>query len=320
MIAIFIRSKIPKIIRFIHLQLFITLICIPIFALWGLPISILSLAGNLFFSPFLSLFLLLSFFIFSCEIIGIPNSIFITALECTTNAWQWCLDWHGSLPLMGFTQPSLITAIAILLSAFALLASKQGYGPFRNCCILLICIMACCIFLRPPTTVMYTLSHGKKQLHIFYYQGTTILIDNGMLGKSISCESWVRYTLLPELLKKTGSTNIDHCIALNVTGRSFTALTTLCTITNVSTIYIPYWKGFISYSSWKAFKTLLALLSNKNISLIRLGDQHKAITINTSNALSLKPSTRHKKYNDASYNLYQVSRIIDNSTITLYDP
>ena len=62
------------IIQFLQVQLFLSLASLPILVAWGIPFSLATVAGNFLFSPFLTLFLLLSSLIFFTELIFIPNA------------------------------------------------------------------------------------------------------------------------------------------------------------------------------------------------------------------------------------------------------
>src|SRR5437763_195216 len=92
------------IIRFVQLQLFITLFSLPLLISWGIPLSLLSPLGNLIFGPVLTIFLFLSSLIFFSELIGIPNGLLIALLEKITTWWLCIMHANTQSWLVGFSQ------------------------------------------------------------------------------------------------------------------------------------------------------------------------------------------------------------------------
>ena len=83
-----IRSKlILFLLTALRIQLFITLVALPILVYWGLTVSILTIAGNIIFAPLLTIFLLLASLIFFLEILHFPNYYVIYLLEQLSCLW-----------------------------------------------------------------------------------------------------------------------------------------------------------------------------------------------------------------------------------------
>src|SRR5579872_4558069 len=102
-------------VQFMIVQLFLTLISLPIIIAWGLPISLLSPIGNFIFSPFLTAFLLLSSIIFFTQIISIPNYPLILLLENLMPLWHYILSFSSSSAMFAFKKPPLFILIVIPL-------------------------------------------------------------------------------------------------------------------------------------------------------------------------------------------------------------
>src|SRR5579862_7575785 len=99
----------------LSMQLFLSLVSLPILASWGLPISLMSPIGNVIFSPLLTLFLLLSSIIFFCELFCIPNEFFVWLLELVSQVWRWGLSCTYGSALIACKKPALWLCIAITL-------------------------------------------------------------------------------------------------------------------------------------------------------------------------------------------------------------
>ena len=136
------------VIKFVHLQLFITLISIPILLCWGMPISLLTFAGNLFFSPILTAFLLFSSLAFFCQMLHIPNGIFIYCLEHITHWWLWIMQWGTKSYLIALILPSIYIIIMIPLVAITILHHKKINTPFKSIICYGLVLLITCTYLK----------------------------------------------------------------------------------------------------------------------------------------------------------------------------
>src|SRR5262245_46384432 len=108
------------IVRFIHVQLFITLISLPILIAWGMPISLLTFAGNLLLSPVLTVFLLLASLIFFCHMLFIPCGILIKLLEQVTSWWLHAMMVGNNSWLIALKLPSCIFLVFIFIGTLGI--------------------------------------------------------------------------------------------------------------------------------------------------------------------------------------------------------
>src|SRR5438552_892464 len=109
----YLHSFINSFINFCYLQFFLMLISLPILISWGLPISLTTIFGNFFFTPFLTLFLLLSSLLLFFEIAHIPNYFIAYLLDFITRVWYFLLTFDKKYWLIGFAKPSLIVLFII---------------------------------------------------------------------------------------------------------------------------------------------------------------------------------------------------------------
>ncbi len=110
--------------HYIQIQLFITLMSLPVLMWWGLPFSLMSFVGNLIFSPIIVAFLTLSSLIFMTELASIPNYYLVWSLEKVTTVMTTLLSYGSKNWLVAFpklnsvfliAQPSHIHATSSLL-------------------------------------------------------------------------------------------------------------------------------------------------------------------------------------------------------------
>ena len=231
-------------LRALTLQLTLLLIALPVFIHWGLPLSVASCVGTLFFSPFLTLFLLLSSLIFFTQLLAIPNTFICTALEYTATIWRFFLSLSSESWLIGFAKPPLIVLLIIsFVTLFVLTHKKLQTLQTRVTALTLVCFF---IFtglkLYPYTRKPFTapIECGKKNLFIIAHPSQTIVFDPSALATKASPDSWIAFTFTSELLKQTGVLCIDHFILRTVSNRALQTLKTITKISSIKNIYLPF--------------------------------------------------------------------------------
>ncbi len=265
MVAIFLKRMAPKLrrwlkslINYLHLQLFLTLCSWPILLSWGLPLSTASIIGNFIFAPFLTLFLLLSSIIFFLELLFIPAAPFISMLEWLSLLWERVLSLGNRSWLLSFAQPPLIITLLILLGALAILHYKKFLSPVKSSLALCLytIIMAYMLKATIPAQQEFRVPCFDNELTIIANNGHTTLIDPGCLGRRISAPTFVKYTLIPTLIKR-GITHIDKLIIGKPGATVFKA--TACFVEDfvVKEIYLPKFKGKLKNSGWSSWEKLL---------------------------------------------------------------
>lgn len=212
-----ITSLYAWLLKFLELQLFITVCSLPIFTYWGLPISIMTLVGNLIFSPILTIFIFLSAIIFFTELFFIPNTLCIQALDLVTQWWLNILSYGNKSWLIGLKQDYFLFSIIPFIAAFAIVKCriKREYKVLA-----LLCLTTSTTFILHSFPYsnddVIELPSGKKKVTLFTHQHGIIVYENGTFSKK-SARSFIKYTLLPAMLKKTGKADIDLIIVNTIT-------------------------------------------------------------------------------------------------------
>lgn len=200
-------------VDFLVVQLFINLISWPIFLCWGLSITPLSMLGNVIFSPFLTGFLLLSSLIVTCEFFSLPNDYLLFALEKLSNIWLWLTSCNSYDCGVTFAKPSLIFTLTAPLCGFFVL----HFHPLKNnnqkllglCATYVVCII---VFSLKSSPIELKIPYGSNYVTVINKDKQMTLTDPGFMRRYSSINSWINYTLLPELAKNFGSQTIDKLI------------------------------------------------------------------------------------------------------------
>ncbi len=252
-------------------QLLLSLCSLPVLIAWGLPLSHMTLMGNLISSPFLIIFLLLSSFIFFCEIFGIPSSWFIFVFEKLCNLWRAFLHQGSSSWLYAIDMHGFWIALFCLFCALIIFHHKVWNNPKK--CWPLLALLLYVPFGFQKIKLYFpayaTITCINKTIDIERYKGQLFLFDRGALGEKKSCENWILYTFLPELIKKYGVIKCNTITLFDPTTRTLQGLCCLCQHITINKILI------ISVTKKsKDYKNKLALLqqltTKKNITLLQM--------------------------------------------------
>lgn len=304
----------------IQLQLFISFISLPFLIAWGLPISLLSPISTLIFGPFLTCFLLISSLIFFLELFYLPSSILIWLLEKVTAFWISCLGLEQKAWLIGFTKPPMFAMWLIPLIALVIIHSKKITSITQRISLLGFFLVATCIVLKLFPYSYKTIEKipcNKGEVTLINRHNTLIMIDPGYLASRPSCESLIAYSLLPEIVQKTGKLCIDHVIVFKFNKRILDALAFLTTKITVKNIYIPYWNGRIPSFAWQSYAQLKKIVA-ENQGKIHSISYKKQIYKDEKLVVFLEPVTTKKvSYYDASYQALTITGMIDNQAIIL---
>jgi len=306
----FVRKTTTWILRFLKLQLFISLFAMPILLWWGLPMSILSPLGNLLFGPALTLFLLLSSLLFFTELLYIPNAWIAWCLDMLTKIWLYILKSDSHPWLFGFATPSSLFLVSIPLLALLILHFKTLRSLAHSVLCLSILLVGSCLYIKntyTKTNTLQTIPYGRGELTILHDQKKLVVIDPGIIGQRISSASWIEYTLCPELIKTSGKTTIDHLILLQPGAMLFEAITTLAAKVKIKEIYLICWQGSMTKHEWFRFFTMKRTLEAQGTKMHRI--THKTIELNISKTcdITIQPLPQTIKQKEIQYPAIEVS-------------
>ena len=125
---------------FLELQLLISVVILPILIAWGLPISIMTIIGNLVFAHFLTAFIFVSALLFSSDLLGIPNSFIVITLEWITQIWHYLLSLGSAHWLIGFSSWIFPFSCAFAVIACCLYYLKIHSQNHRIAWLALLCL------------------------------------------------------------------------------------------------------------------------------------------------------------------------------------
>lgn len=316
-----------SLLKSIQLQLFISFISLPFLIGWGLPISLLTPVSTLMFGPFLTCFLLVSSLIFFLEIFYLPNTALIWLLECITSIWLACLNLEQRAWLIGFIKPPMIVLMIIPFIALAIVHSKKIVSMPARTSLLAILLVATCATLK-----FFPYTHGSNRETItcnggeitlithstwLKLQSQITIIDPGFIALRPSYESLISYTLIPEIVQKTGCMHIDHLIMCKFNKRVLDAVQFLATKITIKNLYLPAWKGKIPSYAWRSYANLKKTILANNGKIISLSYTKKLYNDHTCTLFIEPTPTKEVQYYDATYQPLRINGTLNNQTFSL---
>lgn len=227
-----------QLIKIIQLQLFLSIVSLPILISWGLPISLASPIGNLVFTPILSIFLFLSSLIFFFELFNMPNEIFIYLLEKVTYFWTKCLCLGNDKWLVTFPAVSNIFLFMLPITAILILQNKKTNRLKTSCILFSIILILSGAYLKFAVDLKdqkQEIDIELKKFKIEILDKKISIVDYQDLGKS--SKSFLEFSFIPYLIKKFGTSNIENITVFNPGKKDIKSIEFLLTKIKIGKIY-----------------------------------------------------------------------------------
>ncbi len=190
----------------LKVQFLTTALSLPVLIGWGLPLSMMSIVGNIAATPFLLATLFMSSLLFITELLHIPNQLLCTGTNHLISAWHFLLKQGNSEWLIGAPAPH--PTVSILLCALVAMGIWVCVSRFKiSLVIASIGASLLCVVLG--ILLSHTTTHDVEKLTCYKRNEQTIVADHHFFAQKPQPLQAVRYTVKPLLLKKFGSLRVD---------------------------------------------------------------------------------------------------------------
>lgn len=213
-------------------QLMLALASIPILVGWGLGLSYMNVVGNLIFTPFLVVFLLLCSLLFFAEIFHIPNGFIAALLNSFTHIWDYLLHFGSPCWLVTVAKPPIIILIIIFVMTVFVLFGRFFITVWER--LLGLAAIACCcvvffsFFQLYKNTISDVFRFNEKIYGIkLAHSSNIILIDAGYFSRKKSPQKMLEFELKPWLTKRYGSVFISELRFINLNKGNVAAIKAL---------------------------------------------------------------------------------------------
>jgi hypothetical protein len=267
-----IKTRIKNYLKgFLFAQLIVTLISLPILINWGLPISLMSLVGNFIFSPFITVFLILSSIIFFAECLKIPTLFLPNLLNKLTNVLDFILKQGSKNWLIGFQLPKNIFLLVLIPIIGGIIMTSKKITTLKIKTALLITFLFTAILLLKIPTSTNNIINIENKLEITKNPNKTITIkDQGYLNKKESVDSFIAFEVAPFLTKKFGNITIQELEIKKTRSRSLKAVIELNKLFKIKCVKINLNKAQLNRYGWKCFYALKSILKKEKIKFVVL--------------------------------------------------
>ncbi len=259
-------------LNFVHTQLFLTLISMPVLIAWGLPISWMTFIGNLIFAPVLMLIIGLSSLLFFTELCAIPNTFIASCFNYSVDTWHTILKYGSNQWLLEQANPGFIwLALMPIIACIGLLHPRSTWIRKTKARELAFMFFILCLGYGLLSITKQRAQADKifhSALHIEIKKPNTLIItDSGYFNSLHNAEN-LRFTLKPYLISTYGTSRIQQLKLNKISKRSFNGALTLLDLCDIESITLPYFPK-LEKKAWASFFKLKKLCKQKNCVLIR---------------------------------------------------
>jgi hypothetical protein len=214
-----VKTIFTYLLRAIYVQIAISFVYTPILIYWGLPISLMSVVGNLLFTPFFIYFIANSFFIFITQLLHIPNQMLCESLNFITLVWLKIIALGSPTWLMGFAYPGILPLLLFILTGGTIFWCIRSWNLLWRTTMmtgLFICQLGLLrLTTQPP--LQTTITYGNEPVHIINNNGTLTLSIPPIRSSGKNFGHWFTHTAQQELRRTFGHCNIGNVILVNPT-------------------------------------------------------------------------------------------------------
>lgn len=252
--------------KFLLTQLCVTLISWPLMLSWGIPVALLSPVGNMIFNPFVVFFLALSALITGAEICHLPHGFLCLLLEWLTTAWIWLIDLIPPTYVLTLKKPPLVLALIAPIVTVAVMHSRRIRGRWKKIGTLTgLFFLLTLLFTFLPGQKSADVPYGSSQIHLEQKRdGKIYATDTGFIRKKTGIDSWLTFSLLPQLSIAFGRQDIDVYAVKKLTPGIVIFIQTLCEKRLVRSLKIPQ----ETHQNKKLRDSVIAYATKNKISLV----------------------------------------------------
>lgn len=229
----------------------LSVISLPFLCAWGLPISLLTIVGNLIFGPFLALFLVISSVLFFAQLLGWSAAPVGVVLNSVCAVWLKLLSL-GSTVVLVCVSEKMFTLTLLCALVTVITFHHKRWGRLKEHLIILCTIV---VFLMLGSLwyqhafMSHTLYNRKKTVVINKKDGVLKIEDYGGLTEKRNTGSFIQFSLIPAICKKAGSLTIDRVVLHKLTPRAVDGVRQLAKTVRIKTIiYAPVKKTKTDYT------------------------------------------------------------------------
>lgn len=202
-------------------QLFLLSLSFPVLVSWAIGFSPLVFVGNIIFTPFLTIFLALSAFVFLFEGFGVSAYYLCYSLDFVAHLWIYLMRLAPDVALIACPDAPLWVLLIMPLGSSVLVWTYGFKDIFKILAALVVWVSVIFFGIKwgfTPVSKNVPVPCGSKMVHIIKNNDLITLYDDQLALSSRSCtQSWIDYTLSQALIRHLGATTIDSITVKKIT-------------------------------------------------------------------------------------------------------
>jgi len=242
----------------------------PILLWWGIPISALSIIGNIFFGPFLALFIIFSSIFTIASIVGLNTSIPGYCLNKLTEYWMMILGLGSKKVLCAQICNPIILLLMIATVICCGYFLNQSKTQKKIAQVLLAGSTAIVLLFAIPLSNQQSVMQNRSgQLTIIQDNNGLKLLDDGYLKNLTNPSKNIPFNLKMPIVKNHGTIKIDSLETTKASIRTFQALKELIICMDTQKIILPQINPPQKASFWRALYNLRHYAKINNVKIIQ---------------------------------------------------
>ena len=255
----------------------------PILLWWGMPLSGLSLIGNVVFAPVLAIFIMQCALFMGASFFGISPYFLRIPLETTTEWWFWALSFGSKRFLYAqIAHPTLIVGAIIIVFGVGWWALHSTTKAMILKALISGCIAITLIFAIPLKDSESVLTNKSGILTITQPSSGFINIDDTGFFKGLKTPSkGIPFNVKRPIIKAHGTLRVQKLTTTTLSTRTLESIAELIICMDVREVNLPSINPPQTASVWRALARIRKLAKEQNVGIKYAKNSHYAPKLRT---------------------------------------
>lgn len=241
----------------------------PILLWWGMPLSGLSLIGNIVFAPVLALFIILCTTLMTSSLLGLSCAYLKVPLDTTISWWFALLNLGSKRFLYGQIAHPVLVMLAVLLvcwTGFQMLHSTTRKTLIKN--LALGCTGITLLFALPLKMPESVLTNKNGKLIITQPSSSAVIIeDHGFFKGLRNPSKAVAFDIKRPIIQTHGTLHVTKLSTTVISSRTFESVAELIIAMDIEAIELPVIQPPQQPGVWRALARIRALAKKHAIKI-----------------------------------------------------
>ena len=228
----------------------------------------MSIVGNVIFSPILFLFLIISSLVFFTELCCIPNTYLIYVLNIITQLWEKMLLLGSKKWLVPFCKQHSILLLVIPIITIMIICHKKINSIHKRIVILSTILLASVCIFAYNTSFKQSIDNSKIIVEK-NSMGTVDITDCGLFSRKKSVDTFIGFEFRPYIIKNFGTLDIRTLILSKPNISSFKAACGIAKTFSLEQVIVNTSSKKLKKYEWKCFFDMKEEVEKHNVVVVQ---------------------------------------------------